>query len=270
MNSTNNSPHPVAAVFKIIGLLFKIFFTGPMAVVFLLATGFLAYEQLAQIWRFIQYRVFPAPYIVGKICLVLFTLGFSLLFLRLTFNKKLSKLSYKTILLTMIVSVITSAICELVDDMYTQNFDFYSYPPYILDWPTQSVNSEMEYDDTQDTVYLSGDFNVVSNGFRQPEYIQFVAVPDLTDKYRVEIIYRGNPAEIYIYRNDSYIKGNRCTDDINIWPIDYDYDTPPQDIAYMYKHGINLEYSEPLVVEKIIIYTAYPEKFDTTDMWFQS
>jgi len=38
----------------------------------------------------------------------------------------------------------------------------------------------------------------------------------------------------------------------------------------MYKHRINLEYSQPLAVEKIIIYTAYPEKFDTSEIWFNS
>lgn len=271
MNSSNNTQQTVVSVFKIAGLLLKILFTGPLGIMFLLATGLIAYQQLRQISRFIEYRVFPAHYIVGKICLVIFALSFSLVFLRLTFNKKLAKISYKTILITMALSVLVTAVCEMVDDVYTNDFRYYSYPPYILDWPTQSVSDTISCDYSQDTIFLRGDFNVTGNSFRRRECLEFIQTPQLTDSYKVEIHYKGKTAEIYLGHNDWEMEeyGN-YQDNINIWPQDYDYEVPPQDIAYMYKHGVNLEYSEPLVVEKIIIYTAYPEKFDTSDMWFNS
>lgn len=86
----------------------------------------------------------------------------------------------------------------------------------------------------------------------------------------MEIIYKGKEAEMYMFHSDYETEEyGEYTDSINIWPKDYDYELSADDRAYMYKNRVFLEYSEPLVVEKIIIYTAYPEKFDISQIWLQ-
>ena len=267
----NNLSYTAATVFKAIGIAIKIFFTGPLGFLFVLVAGYMTWEQMLQISRFISYGVFPTHYIVGKLSLAVFAFGFSFLFLRVTFNNKLGKIRYRTIFIAMALSVVVSAACEMVDDVYTQDFDICPYPPYILDWPVQTVSESIECDYSQSNIMLRGDFNVNGNGFRQKECLEFVQIDSLTDSFKVEILYKGKQSEIFLYNSEWEMEqyGN-CLYDINIWPQDYDYETPPQDIAYMYKHGINLEYSEPLVIEKVIVYTAYPEKFDTSEIWYNN
>lgn len=271
MNSNGKFKQAIMSVFKIMGVLLKVIYTGPLGIILLIASGYMAYEQLQQLSRFIEYRVFPTAYIIGNFCLVMFAFGSAVLFMRITFNKKLAKIRYKTVFVVMAVSMLTAAVCGIADDEYTSDFKYCSYPPYILQWPTQTVSKSNACDYTQDVIYLSGDFNVPGNSFRQKDCLEFRKTERLTDSYKVEIHYRGKQAELFVDNSSWEMEEyGRYTDRINIWPQDYDYEVPPQDIAYMYKHRVNLEYSEPLVIEKIIIYTAYPEKFDTGEIWFNS
>ena len=268
---SNDFKHLAGILLKIILGAIKIFITGPVGIMFFMASGYILWQQMVQIYWFVRYAVFPTQYILGGLGLAVFAFGFSFLFLRITFNKKLGKIRYRTILITMAVSVVLSAVCDLADDAYIQDFDIYPYPPYILDWPVQTVSEKMECDYSQDTIMLRGDFNVAGSGFRARDCLELVKADSLTDSYKVEILYKGKEAEIYIHNNEWEMEENDIyIHDINIWPQDYDYELPPQDVAYMYKHSINLEYSEPLAVEKIIVYTAYPEKFDTSEIWFDS
>jgi len=271
MDNQKTFPQLVKAVFKTIGMLLKIIYTGPLGIMFFLVSGYILWQQMIQIYWFARYAVFPTQYILGGLGLAVFAFGFSFLFLRITFNKKLAKIRYRTILITMAVSVALSAVCDLADDDYTQDFDIYPYPPYILDWSVQTVSETVDCDYSQDSIVLRGDFNVAGSGFRVKDCLELVKADSLTDSYKVEILYKGKEAEIYIHNNEWEMEENDIyLHDINIWPQDYDYELTPQDVAYMYKHRINLEYSQPLAVEKIIIYTAYPEKFDTSEIWFNS
>ncbi|MBP0980507.1 MAG: hypothetical protein J6Q18_02980, partial [Oscillospiraceae bacterium] len=257
MNSQKSFPQLLKAVFKIIGTLLKVIYTGPLGIILFMASGYMAYEQLVQISRFMEYGVFPTPYIIGQLCLISFALGASMLLLRFTFSRKLAKISYKSVVMVMLISVVVTAVCGMVDDEYTSDFRYCYYPPYILDWPTQTVSGTIDCDYTQDVIYLAGDFNVSSNGFRQKDCLELRKTERLSDSYKVEIHYKGKQAELFIDHSQWEMEDNgRYLDRINIWPEDYDYEVPPQDIAYMYKNRVNLEYSEPLVIENIIIYTA--------------
>ena len=56
----------------------------------------------------------------------------------------------------------------------------------------------------------------------------------------------------------------RRVDSLSVWGKSYDYDMSDSDYVYMYKNEENLEYAEPLAIEKIIIRTAYPEMIDVS------
>ena len=248
----------------------KIFFVFPMAFAFCGATVYMLYDFVHLILAFAKYSVYPLAHILSQFCMAIGAAMISLAFIKLLFSQKLKKIQYGKILMLFAVFMVASAVFSLVDDAERQNFDVYYYPPYITTWQTKYAYEELECDYSDEVVRLQGSFVTARDGFRRGDSIQLVTAEDMTDRYRVEIIYKGKDAEMYMSHND-YVTDEYgvYTDNINIWPKDYDYELPAEDVAYMYKHKVDLEYSEPLVVEKIIIYTAYPEKFDTSEIWFQ-
>ena len=173
MNSQKSFPQLLKTVLKIIGTLVKVIYTGPLGIILFIASGYMAYEQVRQISRFIEYGVFPAPYVLGQLCIVAFALGTSLLFLRITFSRKLARISYKPVLTVMAFSLIMATVCGIVDDEYKSDFKTLYYPPYIMEWPTQTVSETNSCDYTQDVIYLSGHFTVSTNGFRQKNCLEF-------------------------------------------------------------------------------------------------
>ena len=261
----------VKSAFSFIFKLIRIFVVGPWMVIFALTSGYMGYQMLMQFIAFASYSVFPLRYAMVQTSTAIAAAVFSLLFAKMVFYKKLAKLPWGKTFMALVVVLLAGGTFGAIDEIQKQNFTTAYYPPYILNWPSQSVNGEIDCDYSQDTVYLYGDFAITTNSFRQNDCIEFVTVPNLTDSLRVEIVYKGEEAEMYLneydYRMDEY---GEYTIGVYIWPLDYNYyDNRPEDVAYMYKNKVNLSYSEPIVVEKIIVYTAYPEKFDTSEIWFQ-
>ena len=248
----------------------KIFFVFPMAFAFCGATAYMLYDFVHLIFAFAKYSVYPLAHILSQLCMAIGAALIALAFIKLLFSQKLKKIQYGKMLMLFAVFMVASAVFSLVDDAERQNFDVYYYPPYITTWQTKYAYEELKCDYSAEVIQLQGSFVTARDGFRRGDSIQLVTAEDMTDRYRVEIIYKGKDAEMYMFHNDyATDEYGVYTDSINIWPKDYDYELPAEDVAYMYKHKIDLEYSEPLVVEKIIIYTAYPEKFDTSEIWFQ-
>ncbi len=266
-----NQQSVLKTVFSFIVKLIKIFFVFPWALGMALAAVALTYEFTVQLSAFAEYEVFPLPYILSQLCMIGMAVFFSLLISKLLFGKKMEKLPAGKLAMLLVAFSFAGAGFSVMDEYMTDEFPIHYYPPYISDWQAQSVNETIDCDYSKDTIMLSGSFNVINNSFRNSNCLEFVTEPGLTSSFRAEIVYKGNPAEIYIFQEEYLMKEyGEYGFSVNIWPQNYDYELSPQDRAYMYKHGINLEYSEPLVVEKIIIYTPYPEKFDISDMWFQS
>ena len=65
MDNQKTFPQLVKAVFKIIGMLLKIIYTGPLGIMFFLASGYILWQQMIQIYWFARYAVFPTQYILG-------------------------------------------------------------------------------------------------------------------------------------------------------------------------------------------------------------
>ena len=266
MNSQSFGSKFFSFILKII----RIFIGVPWMLGFAAASVYMLSRFVQQLAAFVSRGVFPLPYILARLFEAASVIAFGFLPAKLVFSEKLKSLPVRKIFSVFISMILIGGVFHAIDSNATEDFEFYYYPPYIESWPSQSVSYETDCDYSQDTIYLEGSFNMVASGFRQKECIEFVISPDLTDRFCAEIMYKGSDAEIYLNQSEYYMdQYGQYTFNLNIWPLDYDYELPPQDIAYMYKHGVDLEYSEPLVVEKIIIYTAYPEKFDTSELWFQ-
>lgn len=260
----------VKTIFSFFIKAIKAIFILPVALGMFMAAVGLTYELVLQLFAFAAEGVYPMPYILSQLCTVGMAVFFGLLISKLLFTRMLEKLPARTLFIMLMVISFGAAGFDVMDENATEDFENMYYPPYISQWQTQTITEEINCDYSYDYIPLSGSFTVLSNGFRKSECVEFVTTPSLTDSFNVQIMYKGKQAEIYLHQNEYQMEENGLYQfDINIWPQDYDYTLSAQDRAYMYKHGINLEYSEPLAVEKIIIYTAYPEKFDISEMWFQ-
>ena len=205
---------------------------------------------------FVTAGVYPLGRIMADICETLAMVSFAAFAWRFTFSKKLSWLRYSLISRYLVIFLVATAIFESVDRMQTDDWAYSAYPPYITQWDTDVLYSTQDCDYT-DGLYFEGYMDFISSGFR--EYANVVVEEDssLTDAYRVEVHYKGLPAEMYIYSD-----GER--ENISVYLTNYDYELSAEDYVYMYTHKVDLEYSTPLVIEKIIIRTAYPEKVDVS------
>lgn len=65
MDNQKTFPQLVKAVFKTIGMLLKIIYTGPLGIMFFLTSGYILWQQMVQIYWFARYAVFPTQYILG-------------------------------------------------------------------------------------------------------------------------------------------------------------------------------------------------------------
>lgn len=254
-------------IFSILAKIIKAVFVAPFALGFTVAGVWYLSGKLPVFYTLVAEKVYAFSYIFKELFLGLFMLALAFLLWRIIFSKKLAKLPLSKV--TMVTgAVLAGAVAfTIIDEAVVEDFTYYSYPSYITGWPSQTVTDTFECDYSQDTVYLSGYFNFVESGFRDNRNIQVVYNEKLTDSYRVEIIYKGKESEMNIHHMDYMMKDEgRYMDSISIWPVDYDYEMSAEDVAHMYRHGHDLRYAEPLVIEKITIRTAFPEKFDLSDI----
>lgn len=200
--------------------------------------------------------VYPVGLIMSDICETLAMAWFAAYAWRFAFNKKLSWLSYSTISRYLVIFLIAAAIFSSVDQMQKSDFRYAEYPGYIEDWDVDVLYSTQKCD-YSDTLYFEGYMEFTDNNFREQANVQVEYDRALTDAYRIEVHYKGLPSEMYISDdgNEHYI---------SVWTTDYDYRLTVEDYVYMYKNKVDLEYSTPLAIEKIIIRTAYPEKIDVS------
>lgn len=255
---------------KLIGILAnvaKAVFVVPFALSFTVAGIWYLSGKLPVFYALLAEKVYAFTYIFKELFLGLFMLALAFLMWRILFSKKLAKLPLSKVAMATGAVLAAAVAFTVIDETVVDDFEYYSYPSYIISWPSQTVADTCECDYTQDRIYLSGYFNFVESGFRDNRSVELVYNEKLADSYRVEIIYKGKESEMNIHHLDYIMKDeDRYMDSISIWPKNYDYEMSPEDVVHMYRHGHDLRYAEPLVIEKIIIRTAYPEKFDLSEI----
>lgn len=187
-----NTDNRIKSIFSLLFFIFKIIFILPLTIGIAGATVYMLFSFGAVLAAFAKHRVFPLPYISAQMCMVIAVAMLALVCARIIFFQKLSRISFGKTLLLFVVFIFASAVFSIIDDAETQDFDIYYYPPYITDWQTQSAYEELECDYSQDVIYLQGSFTVPRDGFRNKQRIEFITATDMTDRYRVEIIYSGD------------------------------------------------------------------------------
>ena len=200
--------------------------------------------------------VYPLAMLMAGVCETLAIVCFAGYVLRFVFSEKLAGISYSTISRCLVIFLVAAAVFESIDQMQTDDFYYATYPGYIEQWDTDVLYST-EKCDYSDKVYFEGYVDFIGSNFREYANVQVEYDRSLTDAYRIEVHYKGLPAEMYI-NNDG------CWQTVSVYTTDYDYELTVDDYVYMYTNRVNLEYSTPLAIEKIIIRTAYPEKVDVS------
>lgn len=249
---------PVKVFFDAVKIFLKVTLALPFAVLFACAAVFSAVETFSYTAAFMDSSVFPAAFIMKNACVCLTALCFSLLLLRIVFSRRLSRLPLSTAVLLTVVFIMGGGVFSAIDSMQTDDFRWADYPGYIEQWDTKVLYQTVDCD-YSGTVEFEGYFSFISGGFRPNRKIMVAEDPSLTDAYRIEVHYKGNPAEMYIYSDNG-------TENVSVWLTDYDYQLSPEDYVYMYENRQNLEYAEPLAIEKIVIYTAYPDRINTDNI----
>jgi len=235
---------------------FKIFIFATYGLGFTCASVRFGVKTVSLVYGFAAAGVYPVAMIMAGVCETLALVCFAAYIWRFAFSQKLDKLSYSTISRCLVIFLVAAAIFDSIDHMQTGDFRYAVYPDYIEEWTTDVLYSTQECD-YSDIIYFEGYMDFIESGFREYANVQVEYDRALTDAYRIEIHYKGLPSEMYIGEYDG--KQN-----ISVYTTDYDYELTVEDYVYMYKNKVNLEYSTPLAVEKIIIRTAYSEKIDVS------
>ncbi len=249
--------------------LVKIGISFPIGCLFTLAGIVEITKTISIFFKFLSAGFVAWAYIMSRLFLGFMAIGVSLFAWRRIFSKKLGFLSYSKIALINFVIAFACAIFSMIDSFIVDEFQNARYPSYIESWPIKTAYSEKDCDYSRDKIYLQGNFSFIKNDFRPDVNVKVVYDDSLTNKYRVEINYKGDPSKVYIRHND-YDSDNeqygKYIDNVDIWTIDYNWDMSDEDIIHMYKYKQDLRYAHHLVIEKIIIRTAYPDKIDVSQM----
>lgn len=243
------------SVLKIFVILLKMMFAVPAFFICAGASIITVADTAMIIYAFLSSDVFPAAFIMYNICFTMIFISLTFLLLKVLFSKKLAKISAGKAGGVAAVFFVGAIAFNIVNMNQTDRWEWAEYPAYIEQWDTQVLYRTRDCDYSLDRIYFEGYFDFIDYGFRENAVVQTVQDDSLTDKYRIEVYYKGEKSELYIFTDDD-------TENISVYTVDYDYDLSPQDYVYMYENRVNLEYSTPLAIEKIIIRTAYPEKID--------
>ncbi len=209
---------------------------------------------------------FPFGYVATSVFVLLSHIAFLLVPRKLYFPEKMQGFTNSTIALTLVVMVVGTSLLDYYNEQELDSFPNVDYPSYLNEFPTQTLSEDREYNYSGNKLYFEGFVNFQNSGFRNESRIQVVKNSRFQDSFRVEVKYKGYDAEMYV--NTSIDDNGEQKRYIDMWLSDYtyDYDPTPQDYVYMFKYREDSRYSERFAVEKLTIYTAYPELIDTSGL----
>ncbi len=177
-----------------------------------------------------------------------------------------------------------SAVMNYVDLQEVRNYKDVRYPSYLDNEPKKSLVENIDCDyEKVDQINVECYEVFRGANFKGKANVEVLYKEDMTDSFGVEVIYRGTQCRLstgfyeYDYEDDEesedlgeteYLGPNTYKAYIGVYYEDsHDYDLRPWDLAMMYKYREDIRYSYSYVLEKINIYTAYPEKFDTSRVY---
>ncbi len=250
----NNTEKQVAPQLQMFLKVIKIILAFPFFIGFWGAGIMTAVELVQLMGEFAKEEVFPAAFIMQKLCMMLFIVVLAVIFTKIIFSKKMGKIGYGKLLGLLGIFLAAAVTFTAIDNETRYGWRWAEYPPYIENYERQILYSTQPCDYTE-TVHFKAYLTFMEKGFREHKSIEIVEDDGFTDSYRIDVYCKGEKAEMSIY-------SDTAQENLYVHLVDYGYEPTARDYAYMYKHKVNLEYSTPLVIEKIIIRTAYPEKID--------
>lgn len=171
-----------------------------------------------------------------------------------------------------LVLYVVSAVMGYIDTQEIDSFNNVRYPSYLDNEPKQTLVETIDCDYgrlDQINVHCYEVFR--GSNFKGKANVEVIYKEDMTDAFGVEVIYRGTPCTLStdFYQDDDFIDSTVYTAYIGLYYEngDYYYDESPRHIAMMYKYREDLRYTFSYVIEKLNIYTAYPEMFDTSEVY---
>ena len=261
--NTESKGSLLSALLKIlkIALLFPIALSLTGVCFMFMWKGFTVYaaclEEGYMAWTYIATNIFEG----------LWSLTLGMLAWAALLPERFRKIKISTIGWLSLIFMGASVRLTMYDFQIKETFKDANYPSYIESWPVQTLTEEKSCDYRRDKIYLGGYFAFIYNDFRPYANIEVVEDRTFTDRYRIEVRFRGEESELRIYHDEYEEKDSgEYKDNINLWTKEYHSELPARDIAYMYKCKEDLTYSERIAVEKIIIRTAYPEKIDVSEI----
>ena len=233
----------------------------------LLAAFFMQALDLADlITECIKASYIPVEYFGYKVFFTLVFLALLLIPAKILFSEKMSGFSYGTVIAVIFTVMMGAVIFDIFNDNALYDFKRVDYPSYIEQEPSKSIRSDIDCDYLEnETIYLQGYFDFLSGGFRQNAVVEVVESATFNTSLRVEIRYKGDEGKMYLsdYGIIDDYGNNAISRHVSIWSADYNYEPDNADYVYMYKNKENYVYGDKLAVEKIIVYTAYPDKINT-------
>jgi len=254
MAENNTSANFLFKLLKAIKSAIALFFGVP----FTLTAVYMFRQTMMLIYKFSLSTVFPLAFLMQNGCLSIVCLCLAFLFIRMAFPEKLKNIAYFSIGKGLLVAVAARVAFTAINSEQTLGFRYANYPGYIEQWGSDVLYKTVDCDYSDGRIlYFSGYFDFIDGGFRESRTVEIKEDSSLKNAYRIEVHYKGDPAELDIY-SDTY----RNEENISVWNIDYDYSLSADDYVYMYENKVNLEYCQRLAIEKITIYTAYPQQID--------
>lgn len=230
-------------------------------------------ENAKTIFRFIINGVFPLSHIASNLfiilsggCLILYYLKY------VFFYTKWEKLTFGKISKMLLIFAVAMLLTMAARSMELESYSFVDYPGYIEEMPTKSsrVNRRCNYPDPESgekiKVYgylpFINDFNGISN-------VEIVEDPSFNTGIRMEVFYKGNVRDVRLNDYESYdYDTDKTTIEyrISMYDDSYGRELTVDDYIYMYKNHVNVEYSYNYAVEKVVLYTAYPDLLDISEI----
>lgn len=251
---------------SILGIIIKAVIFGMPAIAFSFASIYQVGQTILKFGKFITIGYIPWLYI-GKEVMLCFTMfAFSFLLWKIIFGRSLKIISGFQATAIFISFAILNAVVLFFNDMRVLDFEHVKYPPYIDEMPIKVLYEEQNCDYSYDKIYLEGYMNFTNSKFRPSKRIDIVYNENMTDRYRIEVKYRGEDSELHVIHYSHKEAEGQYSDSISVYTKKYRRELTEEQVRYMYKNKVDIEYAPNLAIEKVTIYTAYPEKIDISNI----
>ena len=173
-------------------------------------------------------------------------------------------MSIKKLLLAFFAGALLIGVGAGITVLEVSRWDTADHPEYLEKQVVQTVEQVAECDVTEfETINIYGTGH--SNRFREKDLIEIVEDENIKDGFKLVVEYKGKLPYMDIYDWDSHDENDVVTKymEIVVQP-DYNYSLGEirDMVEEMFETKVFYTGNAATLIEKVTVYTAYPEKFD--------